>query len=273
MPVHLLHGCVRDWNSVDQSCRNFVSEAQLSRYLEQLPRKYERWRDDQVDPYVLSVDDSTKGGARACELARACGHEVVFFVNPYQIASGDPYFFVFLDALLDARREKQIQYEGLTYVLGDNTSLRSFRLAVRQYVCDLDQREVFPYLHDLAHRLRVHAPLIREHAQSLTIQDLTSLRTIGVMIDNHGWMHAEIGHLRDSEFAAHIDVAKQWLSSTMDIEANHYAVPFGLSFVPAARRALVSGTVFLAHPDLPEGKLPAGHWNRLEITAKLRALK
>ena len=70
------------------------------------------WSADGTGGDVLTVDDATCAGADACLTARRLGHEVMFFVNPFQIASGQPYFFSLLDAIIDARTAASVTYPG-----------------------------------------------------------------------------------------------------------------------------------------------------------------
>jgi len=270
MALHLLHGSTTEWNSRLQSCRNFVPQDKLRKYLEEQPRKYMNFEDDLENPHVLTVDDSTRGAADACMLAKMLGHEVTLFVNPFHIATCAPYFFTLFDEVLDARSINRIEFERVIYNLNNKKELRAFRLAAKQMFCSLDYEHAISLVNELREILGVQTIEVHEHAQILQMEDLIHLRDIGVKIENHGWYHDEIAHQSNQEFLIHIQKASKWLTSTLNISPKEYAVPFGLTFLNKQRRNLISGPVWLAHPDLPEGNVGLGHWNRSEITPMLQ---
>ena len=270
MAMHLLHGCVDLWRE-SQISRNFVPEASLFRYLSQRTRKYERWPENGVDPHVLTVDDSTRGAARACIVARSLGHEVTIFVNPAQIAQAQPYFFTVLDSVLDQRTLHKVSFNGLQYSLGDYKQLRAFRVAVKEVLLHRDEEDALRYVDELRAILAAPRAVLPEHAQIMTVTELMNLRNLGVIVENHGWTHAEISLLNHYQFKEHIGKAVAWFAECLGVRSVQYAVPFGNSFVPPELRALVPGPIFLARTDLQEGPVRSGHWNRYDITSELQS--
>jgi len=269
MIVDMLHGCVeRDTGA--QSCRNFVGASALRRYL-QGGAPYEAWTLGRTTGRCLTVDDATKGAAHACEIARSLGHEVMLFVNPFQVATGAPYFFTLLDAVLEARRGDDTVYLDQRYDLSDRRQLRSFRLAVRQSVWRRSESDAVAAVLKVARTLGVSDPCIPEHAQPLTIEELQYLRDIGVRLENHGWTHIEIGLLNAPQFSVHIAQARRWCWQHLHVDLRHYAVPFGLASVHAEIRHEIEGMVFLANPELPLGETLGDQWNRADITSTLKS--
>jgi hypothetical protein len=268
--VHLLHGCAEHWDAGLQSSRNFVSVPQLRTYLKRLDRKYEKFADTPNSPHVLTVDDAIRGAADVCRIARELGHEVTLFVNPYNIEAQKPYFFTLFDSVLDGRQSHHIRYAGIGYDLQKRPELGAFRLKAKEFLLTWNEAEAIEHVMMLSRVLCSPAPSVPKHALVISLEELAELHRLGVSIESHGWTHAEIRHLSDSQFAEHIARAKAWLAEKLGIVSDHYAVPFGLSSLSEARRALVPGEVFLAHPGLEPGRA-GGHFNRVEITAELRA--
>jgi peptidoglycan/xylan/chitin deacetylase (PgdA/CDA1 family) len=272
MALHLLHGCVDTWAPGFQSTRNFVSESSLCRFLGEGTRKYERWPENGADPHILTVDDSTRGAARACQIARNLGHEVTIFINPAQIARAQQYFFTVLDAVLDRRVIQNLSFNGLRYSLSDFKQLRAFRQAAKEVLLRLEEHDALSYVDELRIMLGAESAEVSDHAQVMTLRELTDLRDMGVIVENHGWTHAEIAGLNPLQFKEHITRGVDWFAERLGVRSVQYAVPYGKSFVPSESRSIVPGAVFLAHSDLPEGPVGSGHWNRLEITAQLQSI-
>jgi peptidoglycan/xylan/chitin deacetylase (PgdA/CDA1 family) len=106
----------------------------------------------------------------------------------------------------------------------------------------------------------------------MSLEELLQLLKIGVVVENHGWTHADIRGLNEHQFRHHIGRAVAWLADTLGVRSSQYAVPYGATFVKEEERDLVPGPIFLARTDLPEGAAPHRHWNRRDITAELQAI-
>ncbi|WP_243405314.1 polysaccharide deacetylase family protein [Solimicrobium silvestre] len=111
---------------------------------------------------------------------------------------------------------------------------------------------------------------ISHHAQTMSIDELREISSLGVEIANHGWSHLEISHLNHEQVAAHILDGQKWIQQEIGLPAEHYAVPFGTSFVSDAAQVLVRGITMLANSSLPQGELRPGQWNRFELTEELQ---
>ena len=74
------------------------------------------------------------------------------------------------------------------------------------------------------------------HFRTLTVNDLIALRNAGVDLQNHGWLHSHHPNLSPEESAREIDEGRAWLRRELNVDAAHFAVPFGEA---------------LPHPTLP----------------------
>jgi Polysaccharide deacetylase len=270
MRVYLFHGCVDRWYPRQERFRNFVSEDALRTHLASRAEKYGPWIPENQRHDVLTVDDSTRGAGRFCAVAREMGHEVMLFVNPQQIVTGSPYFFSLLDAYLDARGVSTIRYRGIRYNLGIYSELRAFRKAAKEVLRGLSEEGCMLHISELKDDLHAGGCTIPDHVQPLTVRDLIDLRDRGVAIENHGWSHIEIRFLSALAFNKHVARARDWLVSNLSVPSTNYAVPFGLSRVPAQSVHVVPGSIFLAAPSLPATQLDRACWNRLDISPTLQ---
>src|SRR4051794_11118511 len=91
MAGFLLHGIVDRYVHGAHAYRSYVPREAFAHYLQSRRGPFRAWDGSPGGDDVLTVDDATRAGANACTLARRLGHEVIFFVNPYQIATGEPY--------------------------------------------------------------------------------------------------------------------------------------------------------------------------------------
>src|SRR5262245_55438790 len=108
--VYLIHGVVDHWSPGKSALRNYVPRAAFESYLAARESPFVGWSERKQTDDVLTVDDSTRAAAEACHLARKLGHQVIFFVNPLQIATGLPYFFSLFDSIVDNRTKSVASY-------------------------------------------------------------------------------------------------------------------------------------------------------------------
>jgi Polysaccharide deacetylase len=270
LTLHMLHGCTKTWKFGAQVTRNFVSESALESFLRQADRHYVHWPDDNRDPHVLSVDDSTRGAASACRMARALGHEVMIFVNPQQIAHGREYWFSRLDAILDGRRRDVVSFQGRRFELDARGQIRALRLAVKEQMRLLSEAAGGELLGELAGALRAGFGELEEHAQTMTTSELIDLYRLGVMVESHGWGHRDISRMTSTEFAEDIAMTERWLVEQLGIRPRHYAVPFGTDLLTHEQRAVVNGPIMLATHEFRDGLVGDNYWNRTEITDRLQ---
>jgi polysaccharide deacetylase len=267
MALFFLHGIVDDWSP---SCvnRNYVSRAAFETHLRSREKQYGAW-ERVADVDHLSVDDSTRAGADACLLARGLGHEVVFFVNPLPVETGEPYFFTLLDTFLDARTVSLIEFNDVTYDLEPDHERRRFRRAVKVATMGLPSGEACAAVREIGQRLGAAGTPPPPHTLPVTIHDLVQLQTAGVRIENHGWSHVEISALDHAAFLEHVSSGRLWIQNRLDWDSRLYAVPFGVSDVPHDRELDIDAH-FLARADLPPGQLAEHCWNRHDLTPRLQ---
>ncbi|MBI3785903.1 MAG: polysaccharide deacetylase family protein [Deltaproteobacteria bacterium] len=272
MNVYLLHGTVDDWTPGRMAHQNYVPRPALETYLRQRDRPFAAWCRDATAGDVLTVDDATRAGADACLAARQLGHEVVFFVNAFQIASGQPYFFSLLDAAIDARTVDSVSYAGHTFVLAGAGEIQRFRRSAKTNLASMAVSDALTAATELAQLLGAPEVRVADHQQPLLLNELCRLRAAGVAIENHGWSHVEIGALDDAALVQHVVDGREWLQRSLSVEANLYAVPFGVSDVPMHLQERVGAAYFLCDARLPPRRLSARCWNRRELTTKLQTM-
>ncbi|MDX2170097.1 MAG: polysaccharide deacetylase family protein [Deltaproteobacteria bacterium] len=271
MAIFLLHGIVDEYVPGASAYRNYVPRAMFERYLRERAAPFADWRGDGSTGDLLTVDDATRAGADACLAARRLGHPVLFFVNPYQVVSGEPYFFSLLAALLDARRVTSAEYGGTRYDLADPAAVQALRRAVRAAVMRLPAAESHAAVARLASMLGADGVTVAAHEQPLRRADLIALRDAGVRIENHGWSHVEIDAIDDDAFARHVREGRDWLQRELGVDASLYAVPFGATDVAPPRQRWVDGGYFLASDRFPRGRVGAHGWNRRDLLIEMRA--
>jgi hypothetical protein len=271
MPIFVLHGIVESPVPGACSYRSYVGRDAFETYVRQRAVPFGRWTASGPQGDVLTVDDATRAGADACWAARRLGCEVLFFVNPYQVAGGEPYFFAQLDALLDARTATAATYAGARYDLTDPTGLRALRLAIRAALMVEPATQSQAAIPQLAALLGVARVELAPHQQTISAAELVALRDAGVRIENHGWSHVEIAALDDAQLIAHVVAGRDWLRRELAVDAGLYAVPFGDTDVPARLHEWVAGGYFLASDRFPRGRCGPLAWNRRDLGVEIRA--
>jgi len=273
MAVFLLHGIVDEYVHGASGYRNYVPRGEFEAYLRSRRAPFGAWRADERSGDVLTVDDATRAGAEACRVARRLGHEVMFFVNPYQIATGQPYFFSLLDAVIDARSADSVTYRDEVYDLTDGAGVARFRFAAMRALFVKPSAEAYADAAELAALLGALDAQVAEHQRPLSLAELIALRDQGVRIENHGWSHVEISALADGAFTEHVIAGREWLERELSVRAGLYAVPFGATDVPPHLRACVGDGYFLASERFPRGRFNPQGWNRRDLAIEMRALK
>jgi peptidoglycan/xylan/chitin deacetylase (PgdA/CDA1 family) len=267
--IHLLHGTVEYWAKGAQTCRNYVSTANLEEHLSKRTSKYGDWSPDCPDGDVLTVDDATRGGADACILARQFGHSVLLFVNPWQVITGEPYFFSVLDAAMDARTEHNMLYRGETLWLKNPYHLRRFRKRAKALLMTMPASQAVAAAYDLAEKLGAKSLELPPHILPLTPAELCGLRDMGVRIESHGWSHTDIQSFDDAALIEDITRTREWLRSEIAADALLYAIPFGVSDIPLDLAPMFPHGYFLASSLRPQGKIAGRSWNRYDLTEQL----
>ena len=267
--VFILHGSSRDWDAGRQAMRHYVPEQTLRAYLTERSHPF-------VDPDsgeqgdVLTVDDSTRGGAETCFIARELGHEVTLFLNPSQIISGHDYWFSRFDALVDERRATTATYDGVTFNLQVREELRGFRSAARLRLVTSTERDAHGLLDDIEKLLDARGAQVSDHARSISLQDVERLKAAGVRLASHGWDHQCISSLSAEQQISSLHRTRDWLIETTGTEPRDYAVPFGMQRLDVRARMAVPGTIYLVHPSLPPEAAGEGYRYRRNLTSMLQ---
>lgn len=265
MAIHLLHGCTSEWHPNRQIYHNFAPERALRSYL----KSASKYQASVSSPksHILTIDDSTKGAGRAAAIAREYGHEVRLFINPYQIESGEPYFFSLLNACIDNRRVSSIHYRGNEYDL--TQGVLEFRAAAKTILWMLDPEAALKEAAEIGQLLNCGVCEIHEHAQTLSLNELFALKDMGVMIENHGWGHCHIDALSDTQLQKDVARSKAWLFETLGISSKEYAVPFGRTRRQAAEIESLADAIFLVGNT--SDQIAQDIWTRVEITRELQS--
>ncbi len=269
MTVFVLHGIVDHYVAGAAVHRNYVPREAFEAYLRSRAAPFAAWDTGRREGDVLTVDDATRAGADACMTARRLGHEVMFFVNPFQIVSGQPYFFSLLDAIIDARTATAVEYRGEIHDLGP-TGIQRFRVAARDALMVRRADQAYAAAAELTALLGADGAEVAAHDRPISLAELGALKDAGVRIENHGWSHVEISSLSDDEFAEHVTAGRDWLRRELSVDAALYAVPFGADDVPDHRRHWVGDGYFLASRRFPPSRLNPLCWNRKDLIAEMR---
>ena len=265
---YILHGCVDGWHGQAQTMRMYAPNERLRRHLERRDTAYvDPDHDDAGD--VLTVDDSTRGAADACLLARALGHHVTLFVNPWQILSGRDYWFSRFDALVDGRRAREARIGRTTYDLTNTAGMYDFRWAIRPQLVIADEAAAHRLLDEVALVLGAEDAIVPNFAHPIDLSDLRALHAAGVRFGNHGWDHRCITALSADEQRAQLVATGDWLREQVGTAPRDYAVPFGQALPAADVRAAVPGAIYLVRPRA--GATDPAYRYRINLTPTLQA--
>jgi Polysaccharide deacetylase len=266
MKVHAIHGVVAGYQRGLQIHRNYVSREAFLNHLRRRDAPYAAWDQADSGKEVLTVDDSTEAGAEACSLAVSAGHEVIFFVNPWQIISQQSYFFSYWDAILDARAVSEVVYSNIRYDLMDSDSLRAFRRAVREQVMGLPATSAVATIREFNALLGSDIYEAPPFARPVSGNRLLELHREGVRIESHGWAHVDLRSMNQESFATDLTLTAQWLLENLKVRPCLYAVPFGIPDLPPALQDLVPSDYMIVNRRWPPGRLGRKCINRIDVT-------
>ncbi len=271
MTIHTLHGIVDVFYPYKQTCRNYVSRDSLKDYLLSRVEPYTTWKGDATQGDVITVDDSTHAGANACMLIRSFGYPVIFFVNPWQVVTGENYFFSILDSAIDNRRSQDVFFNGLRFDLRDAVQVQKFRKHCKNLLMILPAAEavttVSTTIAELLNSDDIGPP---EHTRPVSLCELHALKNIGVRIESHGWSHRNISAFTNEDLLRDLCLTSDWLKNELSIEASLYAVPFGFPDIPVEVRKNMKEEYFLLEDKMPAGKSGTKCWNRLDLSGCLK---
>ena len=264
--VWCLHGAVPGAAPTLLEHRFISDSGLLSRFLAQSSR-FVPLRDALDDQgAALTVDDATHAAAEACGIARSYGHAVTLFINPGQVESGQPYWFVQLKVLLDGLPGNPCEFEDRSFPTATFRDRLRLREAIKRQVCTIKTEEGrSARVVALARQWQIAPREVPRHATTLSIRDLRQLLAAGVDIQNHGWSHAHHASLSPAESAEEVRRGRDWLHHQLGIDAQYFAVPFG-DVLPDPPAAACCSTWLTLDSELPLGPVSAQVFNRVDLT-------
>ena len=249
----------------------FISDAGLlSRFLAKSPR-FVSLRDAlEGGGSALTVDDATHAAAEACRIARSHGHPVTLFINPGQVESGQPYWFVQLKVLLDGLPGNPCEFESRSFQTATFRDRLRLRHAIKTRLCTIKtEEERSSRVAGLATQWG-QAPIeVPRSGATISLDDVRELLALGVDIQNHGWSHAPHASLTAAESAEEVQRGRDWLRDRLGIDAPYFAVPFG-DVLPDPPAAALCTTWLTLDGGLPPGWVAPGVFNREDLTLQRR---
>jgi hypothetical protein len=214
---------------------------------------------------ALTIDDATRAAADAALMAREHGHAVSLFVNPSQVSSGEPHYFLLLNVLLDRLDGQRCEFEGTMFETATNAQRQVLRHNIKaRFRSMTGERGRMDLVTALATRWRTGSLELPDHFRTLGIHDLIALREAGVDVQNHGWSHVHHPILSPEESVREIREGRAWLRRELGVDAAYFAVPFG-DALPAPDAAAACETWFTATEQMAPGRLDQNVFNREEL--------
>jgi Polysaccharide deacetylase len=272
MKIITMHGIASHHEGNKQIYRSYAPAPAFKKYLAERSRPFQMWEDNGANTAVLTVDDATRAGEAACLMARAAGHEVYLFINPYQVMYQQPYWFSMFNIVLDKRTVEKVILYGKPYQLTTFNDVNAFRKVVKKTICLQSPAEAMAMVKEMAQLLKAGAindADLPAHARTLTIKQLRALRQAGVHIESHGWDHTDINAFSAEQLLRDIEDSAAWIRTELGVSPSLYAIPFGDTDLPPSVKDKIGIHYFLANPDLAQGRLHDNAWNRIDITRQL----
>lgn len=269
MPVHTFHGVLDDWSPSRRLDRLYVSRAAFIAALDALPSRYVPAEACEPDQLALTIDDSTMAAAEAALLARERGHEVMLFINPYQIITQRPYFFTVLNLAIDqiAERERQADPKASWR----SPHLLTLRQDTRAVLSILDGEALDAALAAFLAHWQIEVREIPDPSRPIDLPTLSRLVDAGVQIGNHGWSHVEIAVMTPEQLLDDVQRTRRWLMDTTGQPIDTYAVPYGHTVPPPEVLSALGAACMLVDSKRPLGQLAPGLINRLDVTDAIAA--
>lgn len=256
-----MHGIVRECNPALFVHRNMDDWDRFERHLKERSAPYVSVDDARAGKGdALTIDDSTHAAADAARLARTLGHEVTFFINPWNIVENTTYIPALLNVLMDGITAHEFNLEGRLISVQSAEEKKLFRSRFKEFlnaILSLEEQERVIRARAKNNSLSLTVP---EHLQTVSVAELEVLKKEGVTIQNHGWKHLHHDVLSSEEKVINVEEGRQWLQDTLGIEAVDFAIPFGvenrLSFPPT------KGVWYLLDSTRPTGVVGDRLFNR-----------
>ena len=262
--VYVMHGIGHRPDSDSFLDRNLLDRAWFLGDLDRQPNRFVKLDEALAGKGdALTIDDGVYACFDAAMVARECGHEVTLFVNPGNIENQTPYWFSLLNLGLDRTTRSEISWNGSRYLLRGTEAKQSFRNLVKVEICRMNQEtEGMDYLDGVLTELGVVTRELPHALQPLSRDDLKSLATAGVQIENHGWSHCRASDMGAARMAEDIRLGRAWLEQALGIQSRMFAAPFGDSPPPAELPADLCDIWFMADYRLQPGPISPGVFNR-----------
>ncbi len=268
MAIWAIHGIVDQVNPERFTHRNLFDSARFQTFLEERTSKFV-----DLDQAIgglgdaLTIDDSTSAAADAAEYCHASGHAVTVFVNSRNIAQQQPYWFTFLNVLIDSCALDLIFLDDMSFPLNTFPDRQRFRKAAKRAALSLHSegaREAF--ILQLARSVNIDSLPVPGHLSTISLDRLRRLKALGIRIENHGWTHGNVAAMSQQELIEDIQKGADWLRDAAAVLASHYAVPFGVAMPPDTLPIAVYGLWHLADERRPTGRLDTHLINRVTLS-------
>ncbi len=212
---------------------------------------------------ALTIDDATLAGADAAHMAREHGHEVTFFVNPWNVVEGKMYIHAYLNTLLDGIVKDTFSIRERLVPVKTAQEKKMFRMHFKQYlnaILSLEKQESIVRVRAVENEIPLIVP---EYLHTISLERLQELAHQGVHIRNHGWQHVHHEAFSAEEKVANLEKGRAWLRTVFSITDYDYAIPFGVEHRLAT--SPTGGTWYLLDSGRPRGFVGNGLLNRIPI--------
>lgn len=264
----MTHGVVHGASQASFCHRNLLDEQRYAQHLRARSEPYVPLEDALVGRGdALTVDDATRAGARAAGIARDLGHSVTFFVNPYHVASGRPYFFSLLNALFDQATIRHVRLGRRSYNLSHADDRKALRYSLRERLASYPTPSAAGLgIKALAGLLGCRGIDLPGHLRVVRAPELSCLLAQGVRVENHGWTHSDLAKRAPPDVIAEIERAREWLLTNLGCHSRFFAPAFG-SFVPEPSYLRAAGGPWLLMTRvLSPGRVGPSVFNRVPLS-------
>lgn len=270
--IYTLHGVKKNLINDCMIDRGLLDYEKFERFLRNKKAKFVSITDSlNGKGDSLTIDDATKASASAAMLAAEYGHNVTFFINPWNIINKKPYHFHLLNIILERTSLKKIFFNESCWDLRTYDSKHLFREYIKKrfWKCEKNIINIYDTITFVANKLKVNIDsCLPDHMQIISKHDIINLINKGVNIGCHGWTHINTSCLNHDELMHHIMDTNYWLKQNFNIDNfDYYSTPFGFSFPNEGFLWEKSIRWLLLESSLPNGFIDDKIYNR--VTLKL----